>query len=260
VASTAAGSESRYIATNRFRTQEGKADAKFEKRWATRKSRLATLPGVKWGAVRRRVAAEWTECKDDAEAGFNYQSLTVWQNKDDFMEWRTGEAFKEAHGGGNFAGIVGMLVSSAQTLKGKPKPLMYRAQSMVSLPYGADELPEVVGGWRNVAATGEDLVQPECFVVMRSWRGEESAAETSSSSFALQLEKAKTSPGFKFGTVMTPDEKGKSEETTETTAWNSRSDWEAFAAAAKKDDERRPEPISTKLFEGKIVLTTEQGA
>ena len=211
------------------------------------------------------------EWKQDEDEDFNYSSFTVWDNKDNFMEWRTGEAFKEAHGGGNFAGIVSMIVSSAQTLKGKPKPLMFRAPSVVSLPYEKDELPEVVGGWRNVEATGEDLIKPECFVVMKTWRDKGDAEAESSfvGSSTLQLQKAKAYGGFKFGAVMTPDEKKKGEEGggkgereySETTAWNTRSDWENFVAAEEaKQKDGRPEPFSTKLFEGKIVLTTEEGA
>eukprot|EP00951_Prasinocladus_malaysianus_P035985 scaffold375230_cov50-Prasinocladus_malaysianus.AAC.1 len=38
-------------------------------------------------------------------------SLTLWQDKKSFNEWRTGEAFKEAHGGGTLFGFVDMLVS-----------------------------------------------------------------------------------------------------------------------------------------------------
>ena len=44
----------RYVATNRFTVRSGK-DAKFEQRWATRKSRLATLEGFKYFQLMRRV-------------------------------------------------------------------------------------------------------------------------------------------------------------------------------------------------------------
>lgn len=45
----------RYIATNRFQVKKN-AGARFEKRWATRKSRLAVLPGFRYFTLMRRVA------------------------------------------------------------------------------------------------------------------------------------------------------------------------------------------------------------
>ena len=44
----------RYVATNRFAVRKGQ-QAKFEKRWATRKSRLATLPGFQYFHLMRRA-------------------------------------------------------------------------------------------------------------------------------------------------------------------------------------------------------------
>jgi hypothetical protein len=47
----------RYIATNRFTVRKGR-EAKFEKRWATRKSKLATLDGFKYFHLMRRVKVD----------------------------------------------------------------------------------------------------------------------------------------------------------------------------------------------------------
>lgn len=44
----------RYVATNRFTVRPGRG-AKFEKRWADRKSRLASLDGFKYFHLMRRV-------------------------------------------------------------------------------------------------------------------------------------------------------------------------------------------------------------
>ena len=44
----------RYIAMNRFKVKQG-AGAKFEQRWATRKSRLAVLDGFRFFTLLRRV-------------------------------------------------------------------------------------------------------------------------------------------------------------------------------------------------------------
>ena len=46
----------RYVASNRFRVQEGKGAA-FEKRWAERPSRLAKLDGFRYFTLMRRVEA-----------------------------------------------------------------------------------------------------------------------------------------------------------------------------------------------------------
>lgn len=94
----------RYVATNRFAVRQGKA-AKFEQRWATRKSQLAELDGFKYFHLMRRVtlnedgSTSYDEGSDEASAQGNMVSFTVWDKKSDFSAWRSGEAFKEAHGG-----------------------------------------------------------------------------------------------------------------------------------------------------------------
>lgn len=79
----------RYIATNRFKVRSN-AGAKFEKRWADRKSRLADLAGFRFFTLLKRVDAFDSDYKDDGEAG-NYISFTIWENKDNFDAWRTGD-------------------------------------------------------------------------------------------------------------------------------------------------------------------------
>jgi heme-degrading monooxygenase HmoA len=105
----------RYVATNRFAVRPGK-EAKFEQRWATRKSRLAELEGFRYFHLMRRVQLLPQQQDDDASASTptsyyydggddkesrqgNYVSFTIWQRKSDFSAWRKGDAFKEAHGG-----------------------------------------------------------------------------------------------------------------------------------------------------------------
>ena len=86
----------RYVASNRFRVQEGKGPA-FEKRWAERPSRLAKLPGFRYFTLMRRVEppSDVATTYDEDEA--NYVSFTIWETKDGFDGWRKGDAFKEAH-------------------------------------------------------------------------------------------------------------------------------------------------------------------
>ena len=109
----------RYVATNRFAVRPGKA-AKFEQRWANRKSRLATLKGFKYFHLMRRVTLDDNDDGNDNENKCtydegsasedslqgNYVSFTVWEKKSDFSAWRSGEAFKEAHGGTSIGGTI----------------------------------------------------------------------------------------------------------------------------------------------------------
>lgn len=143
----------RYIASNRFFVKDGK-EAAFEKRWATRKSRLAELPGFRFFVMLRR--------SDPVPDEPNYISFTVWENKDYFTAWRKGEAFKEAHGGGSLFGFVDMMVSSTKTLKGAPKPAFYDGLLPIAPP--VDNMPESVDGWRNVFADGINKLDTEVFI------------------------------------------------------------------------------------------------
>ncbi len=95
----------RYVATNRFAVRKDKG-AKFEARWANRKSRLSELDGFKYFHLMRRVtlnddgSTSYDEGdKSDGSNMGNYVSFTIWEKKSHFSAWRKGEAFKEAHGG-----------------------------------------------------------------------------------------------------------------------------------------------------------------
>eukprot|EP01036_Dinobryon_divergens_P047101 gene47101-63079_t len=99
----------RYIATNRFKVRDNN-DAKFEKRWADRTSRIANLPGFRFFTLLRRVKEYGADYSDDGNFG-NYISMTVWENKETFDDWRTGDAFKEAHGGGGITDFIKLLTT-----------------------------------------------------------------------------------------------------------------------------------------------------
>jgi len=64
----------RYVAMNRFAIREG-SEAKFEARWANRKSRLAELPGFRYFHLMKRCDME------NSPDEFNYRSLTIWEKK-----------------------------------------------------------------------------------------------------------------------------------------------------------------------------------
>jgi heme-degrading monooxygenase HmoA len=157
----------RYVATNRFSVRSGQA-AKFEKRWATRKSRLATLPGFQYFHLMRRVALTDTGCTYDEGATDelsqeNYVSFTIWNRKSDFSAWRTGEAFKEAHGGTSITAFLSTMINSALVLRGAPRPAFYDGL-LIQTPNQPKFIPELVNGWRNVEADGIHTLPAECFV------------------------------------------------------------------------------------------------
>lgn len=160
----------RYVASNRFAVRAGK-EAKFEKRWATRKSRLAELDGFKYFHLMRRVTLD-----DDDGVNYdggkkrsenppmgNYVSLTVWENKGNFNTWRKGNAFKEAHGGTSIGAFMSTMMSSLRILRGAPKPAFYDGLLVQST--APKFMPETVDGWRNVEVPDDGSTLPvECFV------------------------------------------------------------------------------------------------
>ena len=119
----AAGSLERktYIASNRFQVRKSK-EAKFDQRWASRKSRLAQLDGFRFFTLLKRVEAFGAKYDSDSD---NYVSYTIWQTKDNFNEWRTGEAFKEAHGGGGILDFMKLISTALFIIKGSPKPAFF---------------------------------------------------------------------------------------------------------------------------------------
>jgi|TARA_B110000977_G_scaffold129238_1_gene164823 heme-degrading monooxygenase HmoA len=175
---------SRYVASNRFKLQKNKGPT-FEKRWAERKSRLANLDGFRFFTLMRRVEASAggmggppTAATSDDE--YDYVSLTIWEDKSGFDAWRTGEAFKEAHGGGTVFGFAEMLISSLFVLKGNPKPAFYDGLLPVVKPPADDTPWQAVGGWRDVPADGVNPLNTDVFVAMNRFKvlpGKEAAFE-----------------------------------------------------------------------------------
>ena len=154
----------RYIATNRFKVRKG-AGPKFEKRWADRKSRLAQLNGFKFFTLLRRVDFDKGGEPYEGELA-NYVSCTVWQNRDNFNEWRTGDAFKEAHGGGGMSGFLELIKTVLFIVDGGPKPAFYegiRPSSTSPDVLGGSKLVAQPGseGWRDVPADGENFIAPD---------------------------------------------------------------------------------------------------
>jgi len=154
----------RYIATNRFNVRKG-AMPKFEKRWADRKSRLATLDGFKFFTLLKRVEEFDADYSNEGDKG-NYVSWTIWGNKDAFDTWRAGDAFKEAHGGGGITGFIGLLTTALFILEGGPKPAFY--DGLISRA-GEQLNFKSEGGWRIVPADGVNFLPVDCFMAQNRY-------------------------------------------------------------------------------------------
>jgi len=164
-------SRDRYIATNRFTVRRGK-EAKFEKRWATRKSRLSTLDGFRYFHLMRRVSVDGALdsgvdpelANVDGKKFGNYVSFTIWNEKKNFNAWRSGDAFREAHGGTSIKAFLGTMVKSAMLLKGAPRPAFY--DGLLQRSIIPETIPETVDGWRNIESDtlGKQILPSECFI------------------------------------------------------------------------------------------------
>jgi len=133
----------------------------------------------------------------------NYISTTVWETEEDFMEWKTGDAFKEAHGGGTIMGVASMLIGSFQNTKGKPKLASWQGLLPETL---AGSPPEDGEGWRRIVADGETTIPSDCFVAMNRFsvaKGMEDAFETK---FANRESVLKEYDGFQGFLLLRRDE------------------------------------------------------
>ena len=290
----------RYIATNRFAVRPGKA-GKFEKRWATRKSRLATLDGFRYFHLMRRVTlneedGSCTYDEGDAAEGTlqgNYVSFTVWAKKSDFSAWRSGEAFKEAHGGTSIGAFVSTMVSSAMVLKGAPRPAFYDGLLVQSTK--PDNVAETVDGWRNVEADGVNTLPTECFVACNQFFVPPENAAAFEQRWANRESKLKDCDGFVAFSMMRRDAAAKGHGVvplssgepsyTSTTIWRDRQafdNWRKGSAfkqahggeggkpkdAKSEDTEPKtapPQPLWSQppqpvFYEGTLVISGADGA
>ncbi|CAB9506619.1 Antibiotic biosynthesis monooxygenase [Seminavis robusta] len=287
----------RYVATNRFAVRQGKA-AKFEKRWATRKSKLATLDGFKYFHLMRRVTLNnddgsnvYDEGDGDDTAHGNYVSFTIWSKKSHFSAWRSGEAFKEAHGGTSIGAFVSTMVKSAMVLRGAPRPAFYDGLLIQStIP---DSQGEVVDGWRNVNADGVNTLPTECFVACNQFFVPPENAAAFEQRWKNRESKLQECDGFVAFTMMRRDASAKGHGVvplssgepsyTSCTIWRDRAafdNWRKGSAfqkvhgggdanSKKSEEEAKPatppqplwsQPPQPVFYEGTLVITGEDGA
>lgn len=284
----------RYVATNRFAVRKGKG-AKFEQRWANRKSRLSELQGFKYFHLMRRVTLEedgtntYDEgSKADGTNMGNYVSFTVWDRKSDFSAWRKGDAFKEAHGGTSISAFMSTMISSAFILAGPPRPAFYDSILVQSLPPA--NVPETIDGWRNVEADGKINLPEECFVACNQFFVPAENAAAFEQRWANRESKLKDCEGFVAFQMLRRDTGGKGhgvvpmDEATEptymsTTIWKDRAsfnNWRDGNAFKKAHGEAKPpseqgsekagppkplwsKPPSPIFYEGTLVISKSEG-
>lgn len=293
----------RYVATNRFAVRKGKA-AQFEKRWATRKSRLAVLDGFKYFHLMRRVEFPDGNMDGDAECVYaegadgdsmqgNYVSFTIWEKKSHFSAWRSGDAFREAHGGTSISAFLSTMVKSAMLLRGAPRPAFYDGL----LIQGGDENEntkniEIVDGWRsNVDADGINTLPAECFVACNQFYVPSENAAGFEQRWASRESKLKQCEGFVGFSMLRRDGQYRGHGTVEmteedptyvsTTIWKDQESFQkwrksaAFGQAHKPPSSsdssssqeaaakppaplwsRPPKPI---FYQGTLVITSKDG-
>lgn len=262
----------RYVASNRFRLQKDKGPT-FEKRWAERKSRLANLDGFRFFTLMRRVenSPGGPPMPPSAEEEYDYVSLTIWEDKSGFDAWRTGEAFKEAHGGGTIFGFAEMLISSLLVLKGGPKPAFYDGLLPVVKPPPEDAPWKAVGGWRDVPADGVNPLDTDVFVAMNRFKVLEGKEEAFENRWAARESTLKDMDGFLTFLLLRRDalkaEDGFNYSTL--TVWRNRAAFDAWrASSANKNAHAKAEesapmfdgPPSPVMYEGVLALLSEKGA
>jgi len=235
----------RYVASNRFAVRSGR-EAKFEKRWATRKSRLAELDGFKYFHLMRRVklnddddttVTEYDGGQDKESSHGNYVSFTVWEKKSDFSAWRKGDAFIEAHGGTSIGAFVSTMVNSALVLRGPPRPAFY--DGLLVQSEAPVFMPETVDGWRNVDFPEVGTLPAECFVACNQFFVPRDNAVAFEQRWKNRESKLKECEGFVSFAMMRRDGQAKGHGTVEmdesveptylsTTIWKDRASFQKW--------------------------------
>jgi len=200
----------------------------------------------------RRCAREEGEHEDD----INYISCTVWETFDDFNAWKTGDAFKEAHGGGTVGGIASMLLATAMNTKGKPKAAMWEGTLPVSVV--PESVPEA-GGWREVEADGTTTLPTECFVAMNRFSVNEGFAGAFEQRFAARESTLQSFEGFRGFQLLRRDGDDPDGFTHSTwSVWDDKASFDVWRTSEKKSPQSSPQ--STTGAAGAAVAAGAAGA
>jgi len=276
----------RYIATNRFSVRKGQ-EAKFEKRWVTRKSRLAQLDGFRYFHLMRRVklnddgvTTSYDNGHEEDRNQGNYVSFTIWKEKKHFNAWRNGDAFKEAHGGTSITAFLSTMMNSALVLNGPPRPAFYDGLLLQGLK--PDSIPETEDGWRKVTVIDGQVLPEECFIACNQFFIPNENGVEFEQRWANRESKLKECDGFVSFSLLRRDGSAKGHGTVplditeptyqSTTIWRDRAAFEAWknggafkAAHGQSGGATPPKPLWSKppepvFYEGTLVISSEEGA
>jgi heme-degrading monooxygenase HmoA len=266
----------RYIATNRFAVRKGQ-NAKFEKRWATRKSRLAQLDGFRYFHLMRRVtlnedgSTKYNEGDTDESAMENYVSFTVWNKKSDFSAWRSGEAFKEAHGGTSIGAFLSTMINSAVVLRGPPRPAFYDSLFMESSQ--PEQIPETVDGWRNIQLEDGKTLPAECLVQLEKYFIPKEKAEEFEKAWLVKKSSTPNNDGLMASSLMRRDGQAKGHGTVEMAAGeptyvaahifdnrDSFEEWSKDCSGSTECASLSAMPPEKVYYEGALVISSMEGA
>jgi len=223
----------------------------------------------------------------DTDAFGNYVSFTIWKEKKHFNAWRSGDAFKEAHGGTSLFAFVTTMVSSAMVLQGAPKPAFYDGLLQQSII--PESVPETVDGWRKVDADGKNILPAECFVACNQFFVPPENGAAFEKRWADRTSKLAECDGFVSFSMLRRDVKAKGhgiapmgeEEPTymSCTIWRDRAAFDGWRSGAafkeahgsgekkEEEDEKKqpPMPLWSKppvpvFYEGTLVISSSEGA
>jgi heme-degrading monooxygenase HmoA len=129
-----------FVACNQFFVPPDNA-MQFESRWRDRTSRLAGCDGfVSFDLLRRDVKAKGHGIAPMGDEEPSYMTCTIWRDRAAFEGWRTGSAFKEAHGSGSAGEVKGgeqPQKPPAPLWSRPPVPVFYEGTLVISSPEGA---------------------------------------------------------------------------------------------------------------------------
>lgn len=126
-----------FVACNQFFVPpENMSD--FEQRWKNRTSKLQECDGfVSFGLLRRDVKAKGHGIAPMGEEEPTYMSCTIWRDREAFEGWKSGAAFKEAHGSGKGDEEKKDEKPPAPLWSKPPVPVFYEGTLVISSPEGA---------------------------------------------------------------------------------------------------------------------------
>lgn len=129
-----------FVACNQFFVPGDNA-YDFEQRWKNRTSKLKECDGfVSFSMLRRDVKAKGHGISPMGEEEPTYMSFTIWKDRASFEGWKSGAAFKQAHGGEKKEGEEGSAKPQqppAPLWSKPPVPVFYEGTLVISSLDGA---------------------------------------------------------------------------------------------------------------------------